>query len=91
MRFLLASREVARHLGRVTASPATKLHVLDDSAREQLRQLVEDHGLSGVAKLLDVSRGVVSSAAAGIAIRKGSIEQVRAALAAKRSVNGVSK
>lgn len=72
--------------GRLTfVSPAAPaLHLLDDVDREDLRRIVDESGLYGAAKLLNLSRGVVSSAVGGIGVRKGSVELVRAALAAWR-------
>jgi hypothetical protein len=56
------------------------LHTLDADEQKQLKRLVEKHGLAGAARLLDVSRGVVASAAGGLGVRRGSIELLRNAL-----------
>lgn len=52
--------------------------------RRYLKKLVDEHGLHGVSKLLDISRGVVSSAVAGIPIRRGSIEMLKIVLGKHR-------
>jgi len=64
-------------------SPATQpgLHLLAEADREHLRRLVTEHGLAATARLLGVSRGVVSSAVAEIGVRRGSYELLRDALA----------
>ncbi len=59
-------------------------YILDEKERLRLRKLVEVRGVSGTARLLGLSRGVVSAAAGGISIRRGSIELVREALASYR-------
>jgi len=64
-------------------TPAPGLQLLEDAERETLRRLVEDEGLAQVARTLNLSRGVVSAAVAGIGVRRGSIELVRDALAAR--------
>lgn len=56
------------------------LHLLDDSDLEKLRKIIAKHGLAAAARIIDISRGVVSSASAGIGIRRGSIELIREAL-----------
>lgn len=55
---------------------------LDDGEREALRKLVDEHGVAGVARMLGLSRSVVTAAAGGIGVRQGSVELVRKALAA---------
>lgn len=65
---------------------AAKLHFLDDAERSRLRSLVNQSDLARAARALGVSRGVVSSAVAGIGVRKGSLEQLRDALAKKLKI-----
>lgn len=62
------------------------LNLLNDSDRKHLRHLIATHGLTATARMLNVSRGVVSSAVAGITVRRGSIELIRDALESKRGV-----
>jgi hypothetical protein len=64
--------------------PADNLHTLDNEDRKYLRAIVEKHGLEGAARLLNISRGVVSSAVGAIGVRRGSIELIRDALAAHK-------
>ena len=54
--------------------------VLDDAEREQIRGIVARLGLAGAARELGLSRSVISSVAAGIIVRRGSLELVRDAL-----------
>ena len=61
---------------------ATAQTLLDEAERDQLRQIVDKLGLNAAARTLNLSRGVISSAIAGIAVRRGSIELVRESLAA---------
>jgi len=66
---------------------ASGLHLLDADEREHLRKLVDAHGLNTVVNLLEVSRGVISSALAGVGVRRGSLALLRSALAAQRGVS----
>lgn len=61
-------------------NPATAQHLLDDADREYLKKLVKENGFHATAKALDVTRGVISAAVAGINVRRGSIEMLRAAI-----------
>lgn len=58
--------------------------LLNEEERKVLRRLVQQRGVAGAARMLGVSRGVVASAAGGIGVRRGSLELVREALAARR-------
>ena len=71
-----------------SAEPAPLTLTGDD--RRYLKKLVDEHGLHGTSKLLDISRGVVSSAVAGIPIRRGSIEMLKIVLGKHRE-NGAAK
>ncbi len=72
------------------ASPEPVSLTLTGDDRRFLKKLVDEHGLHGVSKLLDISRGVVSSAVAGIPIRRGSIEMLKIVIGKHRE-NGVTK
>lgn len=72
-----------------SAEPANNTLTGDD--RRYLKKLVDEHGLHGVSRLLDISRGVVSSAVAGIPIRRGSIVMLRTVLCKHRENGAVAK
>lgn len=59
---------------------ASGLYLLDDESTVRLRKIVSEQGLAAVARALKVSRGVVSAAAGGIGVRRGSLEMLRDAL-----------
>lgn len=59
------------------------LFLLDDATRGRLHALVTAHGLAGAARVLGLSRGVVSAALAGTGLRKGSVELLSDALKRK--------
>jgi hypothetical protein len=71
----------------VDPATAPKL-LLDEVDREYLRALVSKEGLNAAARMLGMSRGVVSSAVGGIEVRRGSIEMLREAIATSRRANG---
>lgn len=65
-------------------NPAPAPNLLDEDDREYLKALVSEQGLNAIARALSISRGVVSSALAGIEVRRGSIEMLREALTTYR-------
>jgi hypothetical protein len=66
-------------------------NLLDEVDKGQLRSLVDALGLAGCSDKLGVSRGVISSALAGINVRAGSLLQLKSALAGHRNGHGASK
>lgn len=59
--------------------------VLADADREYLRALVEKIGIPATMRELDMTRGVIVTAIAGINARRGSIEILRGAIERHRS------
>lgn len=59
-------------------------YLLDDEEQKVLKSLVEELGVQGAARKLDLTRGVVTAAAGGIGVLRGSLELVRTALAKHR-------
>lgn len=63
-------------------------HLLEDAEREELKSIVERLGLNATATKLSISRGVITSAIAGVSVRKGSLEMLRAQLVKFRKQGG---
>ena len=58
-----------------------KAFVLSAEERDHLRSIVDEAGLATAVKDLGLSRSVISSALAGLDVRRGSLELIRDALA----------
>ena len=76
MRLCFAIRQIVF----VSQAAQSGLHFLEEEDREHLRKIVEENGLSKAARLLNISRGVISSTCGGIGVRRGSLEMLREAL-----------
>jgi hypothetical protein len=71
-------------LNLVSPAPSFGLHRLEPEDRRLLCKLVDQKGVAGAARQLDVSRSVVVQAAGNFGVRKGSLEMLREALAKHR-------
>ncbi len=78
--FLCAPVRVESGRVNFVTTPQPVANALNSEDRNYLRCIVEKEGLNATAIKLAISRGVISSAVAGIPIRRGSIELLREAL-----------
>ncbi|MES2179832.1 MAG: hypothetical protein V4550_18370 [Gemmatimonadota bacterium] len=66
--------------------PIAELNVLTAEERDYLRSIVDEIGLPAATRELGLSRSVVTSALAGLDVRRGSLELIRDALTRRKAV-----